>query len=168
MPTDETDRTAAPLADPGDVDDFDDGLEDDASWDEQPDGGRERTVRAIVAAIVLVIIVILVLLLLRQCSSADVAGSVGDKEIVTVPPQVRVENVVSVWIDPDIPLRQVLAKAAVRATSTRSMGDGMYFVFLADGVNATAAVARLKSDPRVHDAGFAYNDTVGQPIKASP
>jgi hypothetical protein len=125
-------------------------------------------VRAVVAVIILVIVVILVLLLLRMCGTTTKSGSVGDKTIVGVPPQVRVENVVSVWLKPQTSMKQVLSEARVRATSTRSMGEGLYFVFLPDGENPDEAVRRLKADTGVNDAGFVYDQLKIQPATSTP
>ncbi len=157
MPADDIRPSTPPAAEQPDLQPVDTEMDED--WDddaEDADRGT-RTVRAVVAGVVLVIVVVLVLLLLRACSTTQTAASVGDKTIVAVPAQVRVENVLSLWVDNGVPVKQVLATADVRATSTRSMGGGLYFVFLADGVDADAAVARLKVDRRVHDAGFVYD-----------
>lgn len=165
MPADE--MSSVPSAPDLDADVVDDGDLDDSKWAEENSAtGRERTMRAIVAAIILIIVVILVLLLLRTCSNAGTVATTGEKTIVAVPPKVRLENVVSVWLKPGASLRPVLSAAKIKATSTRAMGDGLYFVFLPDGQSASVVVTRLKSDSRVYDAGFAYDDRVG-PIKAS-
>ncbi len=166
MPADQTNAPVPPAAEQP----LSQGLDspvDDESWEEEQDGGSERTIRAIVAAVVLVIVVILVLLLLRACSTTTKTGSVGEKTIVAVPAQVRVENVVSVWLKSGSSIREVLAAAKVRSTSTRAMGDGLYFVFLPDLENPDAAVRRLKRNPQVNDAGFVY-DQAAEPIKSSP
>jgi len=167
MPADELNDPVPPATDLADTDGLGDEL-DGGEWDDQyADDRREKRVRAVVAAIVLVIIVILVLLLLRTCDSTTKSVSGGDKSIVAVPAQVRSENAVSVWIKPQSSLRQVLASAKVRATSTKAMGEGLYFVFLPDSENAEAAVARLKADSRVNDAGFVYDELKVEPLKSS-
>jgi hypothetical protein len=167
MPADEPNDPVPPAASPAGADEFGEGF-DDRGWDDQyADDGQERTVRAIVAAIVLVIVVILVLMLVRTCGTTAKSVSGGDKSIVAVPAKVRSENAVSVWIKPGSSLSDVLASANVRSTSTRSMGEGLYFVFLPDGENAEAAVARLKADSGVYDAGFVYDQLKVEPLKSS-
>ena len=164
MPADELNDPVPPATDQADAAELGDEL-DTGEWDDQyANDRRERGVRAVVAAIVLVIVVILVLLLMRTCGTTTKSVSGGDKSIVAVPAKVRSENTVSVWIKPTSSLREVLASAGVRATSTRSMGEGLYFVFLPDGENAEAAVVRLKADSRVHDAGFVYDQLKEEPL----
>jgi hypothetical protein len=167
MPADEMSGPVAPTADSEPVDEFDDASADVERDEQNADDQRERRVRAIVAAIILVIIAIVVLLLLRTCGTTTKKASLGDKTIVPVPAQVRAENAVSVWIKPDSTVGEVLGSAGVRATSTRSMGDGLYFVFLPDGESATALVARLKGDQRVYDAGFVYDQLKVEPLTTS-
>jgi hypothetical protein len=159
MPADETNGPFTPAEGDLGPDEFEGELEIGV-WDEA-DAHEERssrTLRTIVAIVALVVIVILVLLLLRACDSTSVSGTQGSKTIAPVPPKVRRENVVSVWIKPNAKLGDVILSAGIRSTSTRSMGNGMYFVFLADGVDAAVVVEKLDRDTRVYDAGFAYDD----------
>ena len=75
-----------------------------------------------------------------------------------VPTAVRSENVVSVWVKPNGSVAGVMASAGVRPTSTRPMGDGLYFVFLPEGEDAAVVVETLRRDSRVYDAGYVYDD----------
>jgi hypothetical protein len=168
MPADELNEPVPPAADPANVDEFGDELGEGEWSEEDADDQREGRMRAVVAVIILVIVVILVLLLLRMCGTTTKSGSAGDKTIVGVPPQVRVENVVSVWLKPQASMKQVLSDARVRATSTRSMGEGLYFVFLPDGEDPDSAVRRLKADADVNDAGFVYDQLKVAPASSTP
>jgi hypothetical protein len=168
MAADEINDPVPPVSDGTEAEGLDESL-DDSEWsDEDTDDSRRGTFRAIAAAIVLVIVVILVLLLLRMCGTSTTATVSGDKSIVPVPAQVRQENAVSVWLKPKNSLLKVLADAGARPTSTRSMGQGLYFVFLADGQDGAAIVRRLKADDRVYDAGFVYDETKVSPASGTP
>lgn len=157
MPADEL-RDAAPASADSDDTDFGDSP-DEVDWTEEPEPKPEhKTTRAVVAAIILIVVAVLVFLLLRECTNTTVSGTEGNHTVVSVPPTVRRENTVALWLKGNTSLGAVLDRTGVRTTSSKSMSQGLYFLFLPDGENAAGVIAKLKRDREVYDAGYVYDE----------
>ena len=129
---------------------------------------RDDRRRMLIALGIVVALVILILLLLRGCATVGVTREVGAKKIVPVPEAGRTSNVVSIWIEPKTDsISAVLARNNIRAEQTVNMGEGLHFIFLVDRASAENTVARLRKDPKVYDAGFAYDAMVTEPIQST-
>lgn len=125
---------------------------------EQPEKAPNRSLWGLVGLLAATIIVILMLLMIPRCqSSAEQPTGRKGKTIVVVPRYEPLPGAVSVWLSDSTNLSSALAGARVRSDGSVNMGGGRWVVMVREG-SEDRAVAALKAEAGVHDAGRVYED----------
>jgi len=119
--------------------------------------GTLGTVLAIVA------IAIIVLLLWRTCGTSqnEADADSGGNVITTISDLEHADAGVAVWVRPGTDIAVVLERNGLGDAAYSDLGEGTYVVEVGEG-GAERAVARLKDDAGLYDAGFIYTDPVGK------
>jgi len=129
--------------------------EDDVLLNDEEEHPR-RSLWTLASILALVVIIVLVALMFRGCGS-DTSGldNLGGKTIRSVDGAVAVPGVISIWVDEDMPISDVLRVASVRADSVVDLGEGRFLIMVGQGVEESSA-ERLARQPGVHDVGRVY------------
>lgn len=117
---------------------------------------QKRSLWSLLPVLLAIIIAIVALLLLRDCAAT--AGRDGDenrKTIEDVSGMEPVAGVVSLWIEQDADVDEVLAAAGVSADDRIDLGDGRFVLDVAPG-SESGAVTALEKTPGVNDAGRVF------------
>lgn len=124
---------------------------------------REHRALAGLASLALLVVLVLVVLLLPRCSGGgDSAGGGRGKRIVAVPDAPAEPGVVSVWIDADSSIDDILGKAQLEDSEATDLGGGRFVVNVKPGTERDSA-RRLQEIPGVYDAGFVFTDEADKP-----
>lgn len=128
----------------------------------ETEGTSDGRLWGLLAGLVVLAAIILLILFIPRLSSGGTAASTNDSkavhEIVPVKPLDPLPGVVSIWAKPGANVDEFLTVGALRGSTAVDMGNGQFIVSLPAGVNADAAVRRLKATSGIYDAGRVYSD----------
>jgi hypothetical protein len=130
--------------------------DDDLITDEPEEMRPRRSLWTLAGILALVVIMVLVALMLRGCGSGTTGlDNRGGKSIRSVNGAVAVPGVVSIWVDEEMPISNVLKAASVRADAVVDLGGGRFLITVGVGAEELSS-ERLARQPGVFDVGRVY------------
>ncbi len=128
---------------------------------EQDPQSEKRSLGTLGAVLGIIVVIIIVLLLWRSCGTkaSSVEGQPESGVITGVPGLERIDAGVAVWLKPGMDIDVVLERNGLSGAMYTDLGEGTYVIVVDQG-EAAKAVARLKDDADLSDAGFIYTEPV--------
>lgn len=114
---------------------------------------RGGTIRFLV--LLLLILIVVILLALRSCGGASTATTASSRQIAPVAGKRPLPGAVSVWIRRGA--NREAALKGITSSEITDLGNGRLVIEVPIGSEAKA-VAMLRRNPGVYDAGFVYQD----------
>lgn len=115
-----------------------------------------RSLWGLIPVVILIIVALIALLMLRDCAG-DTSGTSGRGGFLVEPVEGMrpMEGAVAVWVASSADIDAVIESARIQVTERLDLGQGRWVLRVPPG-RERQAVARLKAQPGVHDAGRVY------------
>lgn len=128
---------------------------------EQDPQSEKRSLGTLGTVLGIIVVIIIVLLLWRSCGArrSGVDEQSGSGVITAVPGLERIDAGVAVWLKSGMDIDAVLERNGLSGAMYTDLGEGTYVIVVDQG-EAAEAVARLKDDADLYDAGFIYTEPV--------